>query len=261
MHMAEPLQRELRDGVLRLTMDRPDQMNALDTALVTALGDAVREANADSEVRVVHLTGSGRAFCAGADLAEAGELTEDGARFGAWLELWRATFDAIESSPKPVVALLNGLTLAGGLELALTCDFMIASSAAKVGDVHANYGLVPGGGGTQRLPDAIGTRHARWLMYTAAVLTADEALRIGLVQQVLPAERFDDDAWQLGLATARRSAPGIAFMKRMSANRGVDPRALDEEAAGAVRVVTGPDGREGLAAFKAKRTPVFTERA
>jgi enoyl-CoA hydratase/carnithine racemase len=261
MQMAEPLRRELLDGVLRLTLDRSEQMNALDTALVTALGEAVRSAASDPAVRVVQLTGSGRAFCAGADLAEAGELTKDDALFGAWLGLWREAFDAIEGLAKPTVALLNGLTLAGGLELALTCDFMIASSAARIGDVHANYGLVPGGGGTQRLPDAIGSRNARWLMYTAAILTAEEALRIGLVQQVLPAETFSDDGWELGRAMARRSAPGLAFMKRMSASPWVRPEALDEEAAGAVAVVTGPDGREGLAAFKSKRSPVFAAPA
>src|SRR4051794_39589604 len=109
--MAEPLRRELVDGVLRLTLDRPDQMNALDTALVSALGEAVRSGGADPAVRVVQLTGSGRAFCAGADLTEAADLTQDGARFGAWLGLWRATFDAIEGLAKPTVALLNGLTL------------------------------------------------------------------------------------------------------------------------------------------------------
>ncbi|WP_214109369.1 enoyl-CoA hydratase/isomerase family protein [Acrocarpospora catenulata] len=258
--MPGVLDRELRDGVLLLTMRRPAQMNALSSELLAALGSALTDAVADPAVRILHLTGSGRAFCAGADLTEAAELTTDPASFRRWLLLWKQVFQAIGETRKPVVALLNGLTLAGGLELALACDFILASSSARVGDVHANYGLVPGGGGTQRLPDAVGTRYARWLMYTGAILTAEEAHRVGLVQQVFSDETFVEDTWAMGAAMARRSATGLGFMKRMTAPARVNGPGLDLELEGAVHVVTGVDGREGLAAFREKRVPRFTAR-
>ena len=145
--MTDLILADQRGGVRLLTLNRPEQMNSLSTDLVTALDVAVRDADADPSVRVVHLTGAGRAFCAGADLIEARALTQSAADFRQWLQLWRRTFEFFGECRKPVVALVNGLALAGGLELALSCDYIVASSAAKIGDVHANYGMVPGGGG------------------------------------------------------------------------------------------------------------------
>jgi enoyl-CoA hydratase/carnithine racemase len=134
---------------------------------------------------------------------------------------------------------------------------MVASSAAKIGDVHANYGLVPGGGGSQRLPNAIGSRAARWLMFTGEILGADRALDLGLVQQVLPVDEFDDAVWAMGETMAGRSQPGLAFMKRHS-RPGITADGLSLEAAAAAHLVVGPDAREGLAAFNEKRRPHFT---
>jgi enoyl-CoA hydratase/carnithine racemase len=247
---------EQRGGVRLLTLNRPDQMNALSSALVLAIREAVTDAESDPAVRVVHLTGAGRAFCAGADLVEAATVTQSSADFRSYLLAWRRTFDGLGECQKPVVALLNGLTLAGGLELALACDYMVASSAAKVGDVHANFGLVPGGGGTQRLTDAVGSRFARWLMFSGEILTAQQALAVGLVQQVVDAESFAEDCWTIGETMAARSQPGLAFMKRMS-RPGISRDGIDLEIEGAGHLVTGPDAREGLAAFQGKRSPKF----
>jgi enoyl-CoA hydratase len=255
--MSDAVLAQRRDGVLTLRLNRADQLNALSSELVTGLRAAIAEAAADPAVRVVVLTGEGRAFCAGADLREARELTADAERFRGWLLQWRETFDSLERCPKPVLAALNGLTLAGGLELALACDLIVASSAAKVGDVHARYGLVPGGGGSQRLPDAVGVRWARWLMYTAEVLDAERAAAIGLVQQVFPAETFAADVAATAGAMARRSAASLAVMKRASRSRLVTDDGLELEIEAAARVVTGPDAREGLAAFGEKREPRF----
>jgi len=247
---------EQRGAVRRLALNRPEQMNALSGDLVSALHQAVAAAGADPEVRVVHVTGTGRAFCAGADLIEAEVVTRDAASFRRWLHGWRRAFSSFEECPKPVVALLNGLTLAGGLELALACDYMVASSAARIGDVHANFGLVPGGGGTQRLTDAVGSRAARWLMFSGETLTADRALSLRLVQDVVEADGFEESCWEMGATMAARSQPGLAFMKRLS-RPGITPQGLDLEMDGAAHLVVGPDAREGLAAFRDKRSPRF----
>lgn len=255
--MAETVLRRQHGGVLLLTLNRPDQMNALSTDLITALGDEVAAAAADPATRVIHITGAGAAFCAGADLIEARSVTQSPAAFRAWLLLWRRTFDALGACAKPVVALLNGITLAGGLELALACDYMVACRSAKIGDAHANYGLVPGGGGSQRLPDAVGARWARWLMFTGSVLSAERANEIGLVQQVFDDETFEQDCWEMGEKMAGRSQPGLALMKRLSTPR-VPPRDFELEIEAAAHLIAAEDAREGLAAFQEKRRPEFT---
>ena len=247
---------EQRGAVRRLALNRPEQMNALSGDLVAALHEAVVAAAADPGVRVVQVTGTGRAFCAGADLIEAEVVTQDSASFRRWLQGWRRAFDSFDACPKPVIALLNGLTLAGGLELALACDYMVASSAARIGDVHANFGLVPGGGGSQRLTDAVGSRAARWLMFSGEMLTADRALALGLVQDVVESDGFEESCWEMGATMAGRSQPGLAFMKRLS-RPGTTPQGLDLEMDGAAHLVVGPDAREGLAAFRDKRAPRF----
>jgi enoyl-CoA hydratase/carnithine racemase len=255
--MAEMVLRQQRGGVLLLTLNRPDQLNALNTGLITALGEEVAAAAADPATRVIHITGADAAFCAGADLVEARAVTQSPAAFRAWLLLWRRTFDAFGACAKPVVALLNGTTLAGGLELALACDYMVACRSARIGDAHANYGLVPGGGGSQRLPDALGARWARWLMFTGSVLSADRANEIGLVQQVFDDETFEQDCWKMGEKMAGRSQPALALMKRLSAPR-IPPQGFELEIEAAAHLITAEDAREGLAAFQEKRRPEFT---
>ena len=254
--MEELVLREQRGGVLRLTLNRPGQMNSLNTGLVAGLADAVADARRDVSVRVVHITGAGRAFCAGADLVEARTVTATADRFRRWVAAWHRAFATFEDCPKPIVALVNGLALAGGLELALACDYIVARRSARIGDVHANFGLVPGGGGSQRLPDAVGSRVARWLMYTGEILTADRAAEVGLVQEVLADDEFDESAWAAGEKMAGRSQPGLAFMKRMS-RPALDARGLELELEAAAGLVVGADAREGLAAFAEKRSPKF----
>lgn len=256
--MAPLLTVELRDRVAWLTLNRPDQMNALSQPLMRELRDAVRSASEDPAVHVIVVTGAGRAFCAGADLAEAKETLATPAAFRESLLVWRDAFAAMADCSKPVIAAVNGVALAGGIELALACDVIVATRSAKLGDVHARYGLVPGGGGSQRLPDAVGTRWARWLMYTGAVMSAEEALRIGLVQAVYDDDAFAESVHSLTDVMSRRSGPGLAFMKRLSASPRVTDTGINLELEGAVHLVSGPDAREGLAAFQAKREPDFT---
>lgn len=256
--MPHFLRTELRDRVLWLTLDRPDQMNALCTPLMAELRDAIHTAAGDDTVHVIVVTGAGRAFCAGADLAEAQQTLATPATFRQSLLSWRDAFAAIAECSKPVIAAVNGVALAGGIELALACDVIVATRSAKLGDVHARYGLVPGGGGSQRLPDAVGTRWARWLMYTGEVLSADDARKIGLVQAVYQDEEFTESVRSLTDTMSHRSGPGLAFMKRLSASPRVTEAGINLELEGAVHLVTGPDAQEGLAAFIGKRDPEFT---
>ena len=255
--MTAVVKAERSDGVVWMTIDRPKQMNALSTAVIAELAQHVDSASHNANDRVLVVTGAGSMFCAGADLAEARDRTASSTDFRSWLVLWRDTFRAIERCPKPVLAALNGTTLAGGLELALACDLMIAADNAVIGDVHCRYGLVPGGGGSQRLPEAIGTRRARWLMYTGATLTAAQALEWGLVQAVVDHRVFREGVHKIAATMARRSGPSLTVMKRLSTPRAITDEGLDQEIDAAAALIVGPDAREGLAAFFEKREPSF----
>ena len=255
--MTTNLGLERIDRVLVVTLNRPDQMNALSSALMIELGQTIGDAVSDESIHVVIITGAGAAFSAGADLKEALASSSDPEKFGATLVAWRDVFLSIEQCPKPVIAGVNGVTIAGGLELALSCDLIIASSAARIGDGHINYGLVPGGGGSQRLPDAIGTRKARWMMYTGTMLNAERALEIGLVQQVIDESQFHEVLLETARLMSLRSLPALAFMKHQTTAKAVTREGLDLEIKAAVDVVMGPDAREGLTAFTERRAPCF----
>ena len=255
--MTDAVLAERRDGVVWLTLNRPEQMNALSTELIMGLARQVEIATHSTDDRVVVITGSGPAFCAGADLVEAQEKTKSSKAFRSWLVAWRDAFTSIERLPKPAIAALNGPTLAGGLELALACDVIVAADTAVIGDVHARFGLAPGGGGSRRLPEAIGTRRARWLMYTAATLSAAEAQEWGLVQSVVDHEDFNNHVHRIAAKMARRSSVSLAFMKLMSTPSSITREALDLEIDEAARLIVGDDAQEGIAAFLGKREPNF----
>ena len=149
-----------RDGVVSIVLDRPAQLNAISPALLEDLDRACEAIERDAGARVVTLTAAGRAFCAGADLKAVSELTPDPVRWGGFMRLWHRVFNRIEALPLPVIAGVQGLALAGGLELVLVADLVIADEAARLGDQHANFGLIAGGGGSQRLPRLVGARRA-----------------------------------------------------------------------------------------------------
>jgi enoyl-CoA hydratase len=243
------LERERIDGVEWWTLNRPDKMNALSSGLIDELAAAAGAVRADRTARVVVVTGAGSSFSAGGDAA----------RFSALLGTWRAAFRELELLPLPVLAAVNGVAIAGGLELALACDLILASSDARIGDGHIRYGLVPGGGGSQRLPNAVGVRAARWLMYTGALLDAESARRLGLVQHVLHAEGFRTEVQAIAAAMAARSSAALASMKRMTRPRPVSDLDLQAELEEAARVVAGPDAQAGLQAFVAGQKPVFSQ--
>jgi len=179
-------------GVARITMNRPEAMNAITPAMLKELKAAVQAAGTAEEIRVVVLTGAGRAFCAGVDLKALGEVILTGGKVGDILDVpARELIDAIRSIPKPVIALVNGFCFTGALEIMLACDLVIASENAKIGDTHAKWGLRPTWGMSARLPRRVGFLKAKELSLTADAITAQEAERIGLVNQAVPVDKLE----------------------------------------------------------------------
>ncbi len=247
---------------LLLRLNRPDSLNPLDWDTVRALEQQLGEADADPTARVVLVTGAGRAFSAGGDLKAYRTLQRDREGFPAFLADLHRTFDAIGAMRKPVVALVNGVTAAGGLELVLACDLAYAGRSARIGDAHVRFGQMGGGGTLARLPRTIGPRRARELVFSGRYLDAEEALAWGLVNRVVP----DDELLAAGLGFAREvgaaSALAVANAK-LVLNTGWDegtglPAALRvERERTAYYCVTSDDARIGLEAFAAKQTPRY----
>ena len=176
------------DRIATITVNRPDKLNALSAALISELGTAIDQAVADPDVGGVILTGAGRAFVAGADISELSGQTPMGAVARA--RRGQEIFGRFEHSPKPTVAAVNGFALGGGCELAMACHLRLAGESAKFGQPEVKLGIIPGYGGTQRLPRLVGTGRALQLLLTAEVIDAAEAYRIGLANKVVPNEEL-----------------------------------------------------------------------
>ncbi len=252
---------ETRGSTMWLTLDRPDAMNALSPGLVSDLESAMHEAELRPEVRCVAITGSGRAFCVGADLSFALDalVAGDTAEFVQFLEGVGQVFRSIESFPKPVIAALNGITLAGGLELAMCCDLIFASKSARIGDSHANFGLLPGAGGAVRLPRLIGAARAKKLLFTGEMIPASELVAAGLVNEVVADEELVGTVEKTAELIASKSPLGIRRMKSLvndTADESVED-GLRAELALLVEHLQSEDMAEGLRAFRDKRKPEF----
>jgi enoyl-CoA hydratase len=202
---AAPLREEDTGAVRVLTLDRPQSRNALSTSLLEALGDALARADDDDRVRAIVLTGADPAFCAGVDLKEAADDPTYFVRFGRDNAITR-----VAALTTPIIGAINGATFTGGLELALGCDFLIASERAYFGDTHARVGVLPGGGMTVRLPQAVGLRRAMQMSLTAELVDAARALEIGLVNEVVP----HDDLMPRAIAIAASIAEAEPAMAR-----------------------------------------------
>lgn len=249
-------------GVARLVLNRPGQLNAIDPVLLDELSQVCEAVEGDSAVRVLTLTGAGRAFCAGADLTAVRELSPDPAKWGSFMRTWHRVFDRIEALPVPVIAGVHGFALAGGLELLLVADLVVADQEARLGDQHANFGLVAGGGGSQRLPRVIGPRRAKELMLLGGRLGAAQALEWGLVNRVVPPGRLTEAVTELAATLAQKSGSASRTVKTLVHQAGsldlASGLALERElVAGHMR---SADAAEGLRAFAEKRTPVFHDR-
>ena len=209
---------EVNDNIAIATIDRPDALNALNLDVLIDLEQIVTKAEKDQDVYVLIITGAGRSFVAGADIAQMKDLTaNEGRAFG---EYGNRVFSKIESLTKPVIAAINGFALGGGCELAMACDIRIASDKAKFGQPEVGLGITPGFGGTQRLPRIVGLSMAKELIFTAQTIGAEEALRIGLVSQVVPGEELMVTA--LGMAKKIAQNAQVAVRQSKAAiNKGM----------------------------------------
>ncbi|MDP3820559.1 MAG: enoyl-CoA hydratase-related protein [Burkholderiales bacterium] len=254
---------ERRGATAWITLDRPDAMNALSDTMCRELLAAIARVEHDPDIRVLVLTGAGRAFCAGADLkgvfenASAGPAVDD--PMSAFLDLISGMIERLRALPKPTIAALNGLTMAGGLELAMACDLIIAADSARIGDAHANFGVFPGAGGAAVLPRRIGATAAKYLLFTGDTQSAAELLPLGLINRVVPDADLLAEVDRLATRIAAKSPLVLRRMKQAVADGLEQPQAA---ALRLERVVLDAhrhshDMREGLAAFVGKRKPEF----
>jgi len=253
---------EKKNGIARITLNRPKVFNSTDKDTHLELQAALGDIENDEAVRVVVITGTGKAFCSGADLGYVKGVVDKPKQMAEFLDLFHKTCDIIEKLSKPVIAAVNGIALAGGLELVESCDLAIAAEEARLGDQHASFGFVAAGGGTQRLPRLIGIRKAKELLLTGDWVSAKEAQAIGLVNKVVPADKLEEAVNELAGKLAERSPMASKTIKSL-VNRGMQvdlATGLELEKGAVSRHVTTEDMAEGLSAFMEKRKPVFKGR-
>jgi len=249
---------ETHNGVGLIRLNRPQALNALNAALIAELGQALAQFDQDQKIGAIVITGSEKAFAAGADIKEMASKSFMEAYLGDFLASW----DKVASQRKPVIAAVAGFALGGGCELALMCDFIIAAETAKFGQPEIQLGVMPGAGGTQRLTRAIGKSKAMDMVLSARMMDAAEAERSGLVSRVVPAEKLLDEALDAAKKIASFSQP-IAMMAKESVNR-----AFETTLAEGIRferrlfhaMFATEDQKEGMAAFIDKRRPSFKNR-
>ena len=260
--MDDILTVELDGNIAILTLNRPAVLNALNADLLTRLEDVLDAFDGDTELRAVIITGAGeRAFAAGADIAELAAL--DGAVAGQHkARTGQRITKVIEALPVPVIAAVNGFALGGGCELAMACDIRIAAENAKFGQPEVNLGLTPGYGGSQRTPRLVGTGMALYLCLTGETIDAAEALRIGLVQRVVPSAELLPEAKRIAQTIASKAPLAITATKRAIREGAALPLAegLALEALHFGTLIDTSDFREGTSAFLEKRKPVFEGR-
>lgn len=250
---------ETRGRVGLLTLNRPKALNALNDQLMDQLGTALLAFDANDDVGCIVITGSEKAFAAGADIGAMKDWS--------YMDVYRTEYigrnwETLRSIRKPVIAAVAGYALGGGCELAMMCDFILAADSAKFGQPEIKLGVIPGAGGTQRLPRAVGKAKAMEMVLTGRMMDAAEAERAGLVSRVVPAERLLEDAIETATAIAGMSIP-VAIMAKESVNRAFES-SLHEGILFERRVFHAcfatEDQKEGMAAFVEKRKPIFKNK-
>ena len=248
------LKLEEKDNILFVTINRPEAMNALNTRFFEEMDEVIAQYATKENLRAMVLTGEGKAFVAGADIAEM--VNKNSAEGTAFSNLGQNTFSSLEKLDIPVIAAINGFALGGGLELAMACDFRIASTKAKFGQPEVSLGLTPGYAGTQRLPRLVGLADALYLLMTAEMIDAQTALRIGLVQKVFEPEELMEEVTKIATTLASKGPEAVKkvkFVTRQGMLTDFESGSnLEAEHFGSL---FGNEGTEGMKAFLEKRKP------
>jgi enoyl-CoA hydratase/carnithine racemase len=253
---------EVRGHAVWITLNRPTALNAITPNMVAGITSALTLAE-DPVIKAVVLMGTGRAFCAGADLKYVNSATQgDAPAATRFLDSVLDMMARLETCPRPVIAAVNGLALAGGLELVLCCDLVIAARSAKLGDAHANFGLLPGGGSSVRLPRKIGPTRAKYLLFTGDFVPADDLVACGLVNEVVDDAELAAAVERLVAKLGSKSSLVLRRMKALVADGLEQPKdvALRFELLASELHAQSHDMKEGLAAFEQKRKPSFIGR-
>lgn len=251
---------DVKDGIAYVTVNRPKALNALNEEVLAELQDAFTGFATDKNAKAAIVTGEGKAFVAGADIAAMSEMNPMGGR-----NIGRSghnLMNLMESIEKPIIAAVNGFALGGGCELSMACDIRIASEKAKFGQPEVGLGITPGFGGTMRLPRLVGRGMAKYLIMTAEMIDAQEALRIGLVEKVVPPEILMDEAEKVAKKIMSNAAVAVGICKRII-NTGYNADmnvASTLEVEGFTATFATDDKKEGMAAFLEKRNPSFTDK-
>ncbi len=265
MSTYEFVEYEAAGGIATATLRRPEKLNAFHDGMLRELGEIVAEVRARDDIRVLMLTGAGRAFCAGADFGwfDVEALgREPTARFRALAAASHGLFDQIEALEKPVIAAINGLCVGGGLELALSCDIRIAAEDARFGLPELNAGIIPGSGGCSRLVRLVGAARAKELVFTGDLIGAAEARAMGLVNRMVPPAQLLEEARRFAQKLLAKAPQALGMAKLLINNAenvdGATARLLDR--LGQSILLLTADAAEGARAFRAKRPPHFTGR-
>ncbi len=250
------LKTEIKGNLVFVTISRPEALNALNTCFFQEMDDFVEKVSKMPDVRAMIITGEGKAFVAGADIAEMVDKDKkEGTEFS---RLGQNTFSSFGKLDIPVIAAINGFALGGGLELAMGCDFRIASTKAKFGQPEVNLGLIPGYAGTQRLLRLVGLGDALYLLMTAEMIGAEDALRIGLIQKVVEPDELMETATKIAATIAAKGPQAIKKVKQV-VRQGYEMRLNEGEKLEAEQFGSlfgeGSEGREGMKAFLEKRKP------
>jgi len=252
----EILKLDIQDNIGLITISRPKAMNALNTRFFNEMDQLVTEISNNKDVKVMVITGDGKAFVAGADIAEM--VDKDGEAGKSFSRLGQNTFSSLGKMDIPVIAAINGFALGGGLELAMGCDFRFSSTKAKFGQPEVSLGLIPGYAGTQRLPRLTGMGDALYLLMTADMIGADEALRIGLVQKVFEPEMLLEETLKVAKIIISKGSDSIKKIKQV-VRQGMEMSFEEGEKLEASQFGTlfgeGNQGKEGMTAFLEKRKP------
>ena len=249
---------EIKEKIGIIKINRPAALNALNMETVQELNDAVHELSENPHVRVLVLTGEGKAFVAGADISEMKDMTKEQAM--DFSRMGQKAFSFLESQEKPVIAAVNGFALGGGCELALACDIRVASENAKFGQPEVNLGIIPGFAGTQRLSRLVGTAKAKELIYTGEIIDAKTALSIGLVNHVVPADKFMDFVLEMANKVASKGPVAVKWAKRVIHRGGKSDfdTGSSFEVEGFGECFASGEAKEGMSAFLEKRKPKWS---